>query len=44
MPERNLSIRVDDDLFKKIKIKIANEDKTLKQYLLELILKDLEEK
>ena len=43
MPDRNLSIRVDDELFKKIKVKIATLDKTLKEYLLELIHKDLDE-
>lgn len=44
MPERNLSIRIDDELFKRIKIIVATEDKTLKEYLLELIMKDLEKR
>lgn len=42
MSERNLSIRVDDELFKRIKIIVATEGITLKEYLLELIMKDLE--
>jgi hypothetical protein len=42
MPERNLAIKVDDELFKRIKVKIAPDGKTLKEYLPELILKDLE--
>lgn len=44
LPDRNLSIRVDEELFRKIKVKIAMDDKTLKEYLLDLILKDLETK
>ena len=43
MPERNLAIKVDDETFKKIKVRIALEGKTLKEYLLELIEKDLEQ-
>jgi predicted DNA binding CopG/RHH family protein len=43
MQERNLAIKVDDELFKKIKIKLANDGKTLKEYLLELIHKDFEQ-
>ena len=43
MPERNLAIKVDDEMFKKIKVRIALEGKTLKEYLLELIEKDLEQ-
>lgn len=44
MTDRNLCIRVDEELFKKIKIKVVSEGKTLKDYLLELILKDLDKK
>ena len=43
MSERNIGFKVDEELFKKIKIRIANRGKTLKEYLLELILKDLEQ-
>jgi len=43
LSERNIGFKVDEELFKKIKIRIANRGKTLKEYLLELILKDLEQ-
>lgn len=44
MAERNIGFKVDEDLYRKIKIKIAEEDKTLKEYIIELILRDLETK
>lgn len=44
MPERNIGFKVDEDFYKQIKIKLANNGKTLKEYIIELIKKDLEEK
>lgn len=40
--ERNVCIKVDSELFKRIKIKIANEGITMKEYVLRLIAQDLE--
>ena len=42
MPLRNIGIKVDDELYRKIKIKLAKEDKRLKDYIVELITKDLD--
>ena len=42
MPEKNIGIKVDEEFYKKIKIRIAREGITLKEYLIELIKKDLE--
>jgi len=42
VPDRNIGIKVDDVLYRQIKIRIAQEGKTLKEYVLELIKKDLE--
>jgi len=44
VPERNIGIKVDEELYKRIKIRIAEEGKTLRAYVLELIAKDLEAK
>lgn len=41
MAERNIGFKVDEELYKKIKVKIALDGKTLKDYILELIQKDL---
>lgn len=41
MPEKNIGIKVDAELYKKIKIRIAEEGITLKEYILNLIEKDL---
>ncbi|WP_339008578.1 MULTISPECIES: hypothetical protein [Fusobacterium] len=41
--ERTINFKVDEELYREIKIKIAKEDKTLKGYILELIKKDLAE-
>lgn len=41
MSEKNIGIKVDAELYKKIKVKIAQEDITLKDYILTLIQKDL---
>ena len=42
MAEKNISFKVDSEFYKKIKIKLIEEDKTLKAYIIELIKKDLE--
>lgn len=42
MEEKNIGIKVDAELYKKIKVKIAQEGITLKEYILKLIQKDLE--
>lgn len=42
MSEKNIGIKVDAELYKKIKVKIAQEDITLKDYILALIQKDLD--
>ena len=42
MPDRNIGIKVDEDTYKQIKIKVAQEGITLKEYVLALIKKDLE--
>jgi len=41
LAERNIGFKVDEELYKKIKVKIALDGKTLKDYILELIQKDL---
>lgn len=39
--EKTINFKIDAELYKKIKIKIAKEDISLKQYMLNLIKKDL---
>lgn len=39
---KSLAIVVNDDLFKRVKIKIAENDLTLREYVTRLILADLE--
>ena len=39
--EKTITIRIDEELHRKIKIKIANEGGKLKEYLVDLIEKDL---
>lgn len=41
MDKKNISFKVENDFHKKIKIKAATEDKTIKDYLLGLADKDL---
>lgn len=41
MKERTISIRVKEDFYKDIKIRIAKEGITLKDYILNLIKEDL---
>lgn len=40
--EKGLHIKINAELLKKVKIKLAEEDKTLKDYITELIKADLE--
>ncbi len=42
MPDKNIGFKVDEELYRRIKIHIARKGKTLKEYILELIQKDLE--
>lgn len=42
MPEKTLAIRIDGELHKRIKIHLAQTDKSLKDYVVELIEKDLD--
>ena len=39
--EKTINFKVDSELYKEIKIKIAKEDKTLKAYIIDLIKEDL---
>lgn len=41
MPERNIAIRVDEELFKKIKVRLADNGMTMKDYIISLIEEDL---
>jgi predicted DNA-binding protein len=40
--DKTINFKVDAELYKKIKVKVAQEDKTIKGYVIELIEKDLE--
>lgn len=42
--DRNIGFKVDEEFYKQIKIKIATEGITLKDYIVNLIKKDLETK
>jgi len=42
--DKTVNFKVDEDLYRRIKIQIAKEGKTLKDYVIELIRKDLEAK
>ena len=42
--EKTINFKVDEELYKQIKIKTVVEGKTLKDYIINLIKKDLEEK
>ncbi|MCI8332850.1 MAG: hypothetical protein HFE78_08515 [Clostridiales bacterium] len=43
MPERTIAIRVSEELYRQIKIRIASEDISLKDYVTILIKRDLEQ-
>lgn len=38
---KNISFKLEDDLHKKIKIKATTEGKTIKDYLIDLAIKDI---
>ena len=42
--EKGINFKVDSELYRKVKIKVAEEGLTIKEYMIQLILKDLETK
>ena len=44
MAEKGINIKVNEDLYKEIKFRVLELDKTLKDYILDLIKKDLNKK
>ena len=44
MAEKGINIKIDEDLYKEIKFRALELDKTLKDYILDLINKDLNKK
>lgn len=42
MTEKTMTIRLDEELHKKIKLKSVKENKSIKNYILGLVLEDLE--
>ena len=44
MTEKGINIKVNEDLYKEIKFRALELDKTLKDYILDLIKKDLNKK
>ena len=44
MAEKGINIKIDEDLYKEIKCRALELDKTLKDYILDLIKKDLNKK
>ena len=44
MAERGINIKVNEDLYKEIKFRALELDKTLKDYILDLIKEDLNKK
>ena len=42
MPEKTVAFRIDDELHKRIKMRLIETDKTLKDYIIDLILNDLD--
>ena len=40
--EKTINFKVDEELYKQVKVKIALEGKTLKDYVIQLIKNDLE--
>jgi predicted DNA binding CopG/RHH family protein len=43
MSDKAINIKVDEQLYKQVKIKVATEDITIKDYIIKLIQKDLNE-
>lgn len=44
MTEKGINIKVDEELYKEIKFRALELDKTLKDYIIDLVKKDLERK
>lgn len=44
MAKKGINIKVDEELYKKIKFRALELDKTLKDYIIDLVKKDLEKK
>ena len=44
MDKKGINIKVDEDIYKEIKFRALELDKTLKDYILDLIKKDLNKK
>lgn len=42
MTEKTMTIRLDEEFYKKIKLKALQENKTIKDYILNLVKQDLE--
>lgn len=43
MPDKTIAIRVNEEIFKKVKIRLAENGMTLKDYVIKLIEQDLQE-
>lgn len=44
MAEKGINIKVDEELYKEIKFRVLELDKTLKDYIIDLVKKDLKTK
>lgn len=44
MSEKTITIRVDENMYKKIKVEVALQGITLKEYILKLIKEDMDNK
>ena len=44
MADKNITLRIDEDVHKKIKLEATNQGVTIKDYIMKLVLKDLESK
>ena len=41
MADKGINFKIDAEIYKRVKIRIAEQDTTLKDYILSLIIKDL---
>ncbi|WP_278245781.1 hypothetical protein [Lacrimispora indolis] len=44
MAEKGINIKIDEELYKEVKFRALEQDKTLKDYIIDLIKKDLNKK
>jgi predicted DNA binding CopG/RHH family protein len=44
LADKAINIKVDEELYKQVKIKVATEDITIKDYIIKLIQQDLNKK